>query len=46
MSYKMEIALSAQELSDETLSPTNLEQALSAIRDKGFVILEDLISHD
>ena len=42
----MEIALSAQERSDETLSPTHLEQALSAIRDDGFVVLEDIIAHD
>ena len=42
----MEITLSTQERSAEALSPAHLDQAAAAIREEGFVVLEDIIAHD
>ena len=42
----MEITLSTQERSAEALSPAHLDQAAAAIREEGFVVLEDIVAHD
>lgn len=42
----MEITLSREERSAEALSPAHLDQAVAAVRDEGFVVLEDIIAHD
>lgn len=42
----MEIALSTEERSAEALSPAHLDQAVAAIRNDGFVVLDDIIAHD
>jgi hypothetical protein len=42
----MEIALSTQERAAETLSTASLEQAVTAIRKDGYVVLEEIVARD
>lgn len=42
----MEIAVTPQELSDGQLSDESMSQALSAIEEDGYVVLEDIVDHD
>ena len=42
----MSITLSKKERADSTLSTANLERAVTAIREDGFVLIEDIVAHD
>jgi len=42
----MNIAISTQERTAETLSSAHLDQAVAAIRNDGYAVLEDIVSHD
>ena len=42
----MNVTLSTEERTSETLSSAHLDQAVSAIRKNGYVMLEDIVSHD
>ncbi len=42
----MEITLSARERSAEALSAAHLDRAVAAIRNDGYVVLEEIIAHD
>ena len=42
----MKITLSKQEPAAEALSSANLNRAVSAIRNDGYVVLEDIVAHD
>ena len=42
----MNIALNAYERTAENLSSAHLDQAVAAIRNDGYAVLEDIVSHD
>ena len=42
----MNIALNAHERTTENLSSAHLDQAVAAIRNDGYAVLEDIVSHD
>ena len=42
----MSITLSKKERADSTLSTANLERVVTAIREDGFVLIEDIVAHD
>lgn len=44
--YPMQIKPSPEECTDEALSPAHLAQAVKALQTDGYVVIEDIVSHD